>query len=73
MSRTNTTNLFKKFKLIRPCTNIKPKDINPFDKRKIDILFFEKYRNSDHSKQGTQLINLFYNTSKKIERLKYGY
>ena len=73
MSRTNTMNLIKKFKFIRPCTNIKPKNINSFDKRKIDILFFEKYRDSDHSKQGTQLINLIYNTSKKIERLKYGY
>ena len=25
--RTNTTNLYKKYKIIRPCTNIKPKNI----------------------------------------------
>ena len=74
ISRTNinTSSLFKKFKIIRPCTNIKPKNINPFPKRKIDILFFEKYQDLDRSQQGIQLLNLLSNTSKKIERLKYG-
>ena len=70
--RTNTINLLDKFKIIRPCTNIKPKYIKPFIKRNIDILFFEKYADLDHSQQGAQLFNLFNNTSKKIKRLKYG-
>lgn len=70
--RSNTTNLLQKFKIIRPCTNINPKNINPFIKRKIDILFFEKYEDLDYSQQGTQLLNLFYNSSKIIERIKYG-
>ena len=68
----NNSNLFKKLKIIRPCTNIKPKNVNSFTNRKIDILFFEKYQDLDHSQQGTQLLNLLNNTSKKIERLKYG-
>ena len=33
--RSNTTNLLQKFKIIRPCTNINPKNINPFIKRYI--------------------------------------
>lgn len=70
--RTNTTNLYKKYKIIRPCTNIKPKNINPFIKRKIDILFFEKYADFDHSQQGIQILKLFSNTSKTVERLRYG-
>ena len=68
----NTSNLLKKFKIIRACTNINPKNINSFTKRKIDILFFEKYQDLDRSQQGAQLLNLLNNTSKKIERLKYG-
>lgn len=70
--RSNTTNLIKKFKIMRPCTNIKPKNIKPFVNRKIDILFFEKYQDLDHSQQGIQLLNLLNHSSKKIETLKYG-
>lgn len=70
--RTKTINFYKKFKIIRPCTNIKPKNINPFNERKIDIIFFEKYIDFDHSKQGFQILNLFKNASKIVERLKYG-
>ena len=70
--RSNTINLLNKFKIIRPCTNIKPKYIKPFIKRNIDILFFEKYADLNHSQQGAQLFNFFNNTSKKIKRLKYG-
>jgi hypothetical protein len=70
--RTNTKNLIKKYKIIRPCTNIKPKNIMPFIERKIDILFFEKYKDLDYSQQGAQILNLFSNTSKKIEVLRYG-
>lgn len=36
------------------------------------ILFFEKYADFDHSQQGIQILNLFSNTSKSVERLKYG-
>ena len=70
--RSNTVNLLNKFKIIRPCTNIKPKNVKPFMKREIDILFFEKYKDLDYSQQGAQILKFFYNTSKKIERLKYG-
>lgn len=44
-----------------------------FIKRDIDILFFEKYIDYYHSKQGAQIFIHFNNTSKKIERFKYGY
>jgi hypothetical protein len=65
--------LLKKFIIIRPCTNNIPKNIKPFIKRKIDILFFEKYADLDYSQQGAQILNLFYNSSKTIERIKYGH
>ena len=70
--RTNTINLIQKFKIIRACTNINPINITPFTKRKIDILFFEKYQDLDYSQQGAQILNFFNKTLKKIERLKYG-
>ena len=71
--RSNTLSLINKFKIIRSCTNINPKkDVKPFNKRKIDIIFFEKYKDFDYNKQGIQLLKLFYNTSKTIERIKYG-
>lgn len=72
INRTNTFNLIKKFKIIRPCTNVNPKNIKPFSKRKMDILFFEKYQDFNHSQQGAQMLNLLKNTSKTIGRLKYG-
>ena len=70
--RANTLNLLNKFKIIRPCTNIKPAYIKPFTKRNIDILFFEKYKDFNYSQQGKELFKLFNNTSKKITRLLYG-
>jgi len=71
INRTNTIKLIKKFRIIRPCTNIKPKNIKPFFKRKTDILFFEKYSDFNRSQQGTQMLNLLKNTSNIIEKLKY--
>ena len=71
INRTNTIKLLKKFRIIRACTNIKPKNIKPFFKRKIDILFFEKYQDFNRSQQGIQMLNLLKNTSKTIGRLKY--
>ena len=66
--------MINKFKIIRSCTNNKPKkDVKPFNKRKIDIIiFFEKYKDFDYSKQGIQLLKLFYKTSKTIKRIEYG-
>jgi len=49
-----------------------PKYVNSFDNRKIDILFFEKYTDLNRRKQAIQLINLFNNSSKKIEKIEYG-
>jgi len=70
--KSNTTNMIKKYKIIRACTNLKPKIVKPFNQRKIDILFFEKYIDLDYSQQGEQLFKLFKNSSKIIERIKYG-
>ena len=70
--RSNTTYLINKYKIIRPCSEIKPTKVKPFQKRKIDILFFEKYIDLNHSEQGKQLLELFHNSSKVIERIKYG-
>jgi hypothetical protein len=49
-----------------------PKDIKPFADRKIDILFFEKYKDLNRKKQGEILFKLFQNSSIIVERLKYG-
>lgn len=70
--RSNNFKNIKKFKIVRPCSNFKPKNINSFVKRKIDILFFEKYADLNRRKQGAQLLNLLKNTSKTIESIKYG-
>ena len=71
-NRTNASNYLRKFKIIRPCTNLKPYKIKSFKKRKIDILFFEKYADLNRSEQGGKLLNLFKNTSKRLKNIKYG-
>lgn len=70
--RSNITNLKNKFIIMRPCTNIKPIKIKSFQKRKIDIIFFEKYSDYNRRKEGEEMLNLLKNTSKKITSLKYG-
>ena len=70
--RSNITDLIKKFKIIRSCTNLIPKEVKPFHKRIIDILFFEKYADLDRRKQANQLLEYFKNTNIKIEKLVYG-
>lgn len=62
----------KKYIIIRPCSNLSPKKVKPFSKRKIDILFFEKYKDLNRSIQGIQILKLFKKSSKKIIRIKYG-
>ena len=70
--RANIIDPISKIKIIQPCTNLRPKFINSFDNRTIDILFFEKYSDLDRRKQALELFNLFKNTSKIIENLIYG-
>ena len=71
-NKTNTSYNINKFKIIRPCTNLKPKTVKSFEDRKIDILFFEKYADLNRRKQGKELLNLFKNTSKFIVPIRYG-
>ena len=72
--KLNTSkNYINKFKIVRPCTNLKPKYINSFNERTNDIIFFEKYADINRTKQAHQLLDLFKNTKLKIERLVYGY
>ena len=71
-NRANITKDLNKFIIMRPCTNIKPIKIKSFTEREIDILFFEKYADLNRRKQGRILLNLFKNTSKRIESIKYG-
>lgn len=71
--KSNSTNLIKKYKIIRQCTNLKPKNIKKFEERKIDILFFEKYADLNRTKQANHLIRLLHKKTKKIKILKYGY
>ena len=64
--------MLNKFIIVRACTYIMPKDIKPFADRKIDILFFEKFTDSDRRNQAEELVRLFNNEGKKLLRLKYG-
>ena len=56
---------------MRPCTNLKPKIINNFEKRKIDIIFFEKYSDLNRTEQGKKLFKILEKTDKKIIKMKY--
>lgn len=71
--KSNTLDKIEKYKIIRPCSNLKPKNVKSFKDRKIDILFFEKYKDLNRTQQGYQIIKLFKNSKKKIEQIKYGY
>ena len=64
--------IIKKFKIARPCTDLKPKIINSFKNRANDIIFFEKFADLNRTKQAYQLLDLFNNSSIKIEKLVYG-
>ena len=72
MIKSNTQDLINKYILLRSCTYNLPNDIKPFQEREIDIILFQKYADSDHSKQGDQLMSLLKGTKKKITQLNYG-
>jgi hypothetical protein len=72
MIKSNTQDLINKFILLRPCTYNLPNNIKPFQERENDIILFQKYADSDHRKQGTQLLSLLKETNKKIKQLNYG-
>ena len=71
-SRSNNADLLNKFILFRPCTYLKQKDIKPFNERKIDIIFYEKYPDLNRRKQGKELLKLLNNTNKTIAKLERG-
>ena len=70
--RANTSYNIKKFKIIRACTNLNPKKVKNFYRRKIDILFFEKYADLNREKQGKELVYLLKKSNKKIISIMYG-
>ena len=70
--KSNNTDLLNKFIILRPCSYNMPNNIKPFEKRKIDIILFEKYPDSNRRRQGEQLFNLLNSTKKRIERIFYG-
>jgi len=72
MIKSNTQDLINKYILLRSCTYILPNDIKPFQERENDIILFQKYADSDHSKQGIQLLSLLKKTNKKIKQINYG-
>ena len=45
--------------------------MKPFCERNIDIIFYEKYLDLNHEKQGKELYQLLSNTTKVIERIQY--
>ena len=65
--------MINKYKVVRACTNLRPKNIKPFNDRSIDILFFEKFKRFNREKQAFQLINIFRNRTKyNIVTIIYG-
>ena len=72
MTRSNTQDLINKFIFLRSCTYFLPNDIKPFKEREYDIIFYQKYADSNHHKQGEQLLSLLNGTNKKIKQLNYG-
>ena len=70
-TRSNTTDILNKYIISRACTYILPEKVKPFNERTIDLLFYEKFRDSNRRKQSKKLIKLFKDTGKKLIRLKY--
>ena len=70
--RSNTEHNIHKFKIINACSNLKPGKVKTFKERKIDILFFEKYADFNHSFQGQRLLSLFKKTKKNVISIQYG-
>jgi len=70
--KSNTTSLIDNFLNLRACTNLKIDNVKSFNDRTIDIIFFEKYADTDRSKQGEKLFELLNKTQKNIVRMKYG-
>jgi len=71
--KSNSTSLLHKFINMRACTNLKPNNkIKSFKERPIDILYYEKYADLDHSKQGEELYGLLNKTDKNIVKMNYG-
>ena len=68
--RSNTTKYKNKFILVRACTNLKlPSTIN-FHERKIDIILYEKYADSNYKNEAKILFSEL-NKKKIIVKLKY--
>jgi hypothetical protein len=70
--RSNTTSLIDKYINVRACTNLKPDSVKSFNDRTIDILYFEKYADIDHSKQGKELLELLNKSGKNVVKMEYG-
>jgi len=70
--KSNTTSLINKYINVRACTNLKPINVKSFNGRTIDILYFEKYADTDRSKQGKELLELLNNSGKKVVKMEYG-
>lgn len=71
-TRSNTTDILNKYIIVRACSYILPKIVKPFDERQIDILFFEKFPDSNRRQQSEKLVKLFNDSGKKLIRMKYG-
>ena len=71
IEKSKTQDLINKFIILRPCTVFLPNDIKPFQEREYDIIFYEKYADYNHHKQGEQLLSLLNGTNKKIQKLRY--
>lgn len=71
-TRSNTTDILNKYVIMRACSYILPEKVKPFEKREIDVLFYEKFADLNRIEQSEKLIKLFNNTGKKLIKFKYG-
>lgn len=60
-----------KFAKVRACTMLQPEKVKPWGERNYDVIFFEKYADEDHSKQGAELYEELSKAGLKITRLSY--
>ena len=72
-TRSKTTDLLHKFKFLRPCTGIMPKNVKSFANRTNDIIYYEKFPDVNRRKQSGELFNYFKKANLTIQLIVHGY
>lgn len=60
-----------KFAKIRACTMLSPGVVKAWSERRFDVIFFEKYADEDHSRQGAELYEHLIKAGLTVTRMGY--